>query len=258
MKKRFSGITLVDKRGSGSFSFGKCFLLLVVLGITFAVGTAAVYSIPKPIRYRLTLEVEDNGTVHTGSGVIESRWYNQIFMKDLANGTPWTVQTRGEAVTVDLGSRGLLFALLTGVERKARGAVGSHKTYFAPDPQQIMLMQFSPVGQGSMTTEILEDISHRRDVVNMPFADLPMLVRFRDINDPLTIEPVNPNDLAASFGPGVKLRSATIAITDEPVTVGIEEKLGWLKSSKGGYLPHNDASSARFVGILHAGMFELK
>jgi hypothetical protein len=43
---------------------------------------------------------------------------------------------------------------------------------------------------------------------------------------------VDPNDLAASFGPGVTLKTATVEITDDPITKGIEIRLPWLKSSK--------------------------
>jgi hypothetical protein len=69
-------------------------------------------------------------------------------------------------------------------------------------------------------------------------------------------EQVNPDNLAASFGPGVALRGATIAITNDPVTSGIEEKLGWLRSLNGGYLTSKHASSSGLAGMLHAGKFE--
>lgn len=55
--------------------------------------------------------------------------------------------------------------------------------------------------------------------------NLPMLVRFHDINDPKTVERVDPNNLAATFGEGVNLVSTTIEITDEPITTGIEKVL---------------------------------
>lgn len=253
MKKKVTDPSLVHERGPSRFSIGKLLLLLIGLGLIFGVGACFLYSLPKAIRYRLALEVEMNGAVQTGSGVIEERWYNQSYFKDLANGTAWVVHTRGEAVSVDLGSRGILFALLTGPERKSRG---SSKTYFSPDPQQVLLTQFSSVGQGSMTPDLLEQLSRRRDIVKIPVAGLPMLVRFRDINDPTTLEQVNPDDLAASFGPGIKLRGATIAITDEPVTVGIEEKLSWLKSLNGGYLTAKHVPIKGLAGMFYAGMFE--
>jgi hypothetical protein len=59
-----------------------------------------------------------------------------------------------------------------------------------------------------------------------------VLVRFRDPSDPTRVELVDPLDLAASFGPGVILKSAFAEITGDPITQGIEDRLPWLKSSK--------------------------
>ncbi len=53
----------------------KLLLLLIRLGMVFGVGVWFLYSLPKVIRYRLTLEVEMNGVGQTGAGVIEERWY---------------------------------------------------------------------------------------------------------------------------------------------------------------------------------------
>jgi hypothetical protein len=66
----------------------------------------------------------------------------------------------------------------------------------------------------------------------LPFEDLPVLARFRDPNVPSTATIVSPNDLAASFGPGVTLKKATVEITDDPITKGIETRLPWLKSEQ--------------------------
>ena len=62
----------------------------------------------------------------------------------------------------------------------------------------------------------------------MLIGDYPELVRFRDIRDPKTVELVDPNDLAKSFGAGVKLRRIMLTVVDGPVTVGIEQRLPWL------------------------------
>ncbi len=43
---------------------------------------------------------------------------------------------------------------------------------------------------------------------------------------------VDPDDFAASFGEGVSLKRITVQITDDPVTTGIEERLGWLGDLK--------------------------
>ena len=55
-----------------------------------------------------------------------------------------------------------------------------------------------------------------------------MLVTFKDINDPKTVERVDPNNLAEAFGQGVRLARASIEITNEPVTTGIEKRLPWM------------------------------
>ena len=57
---------------------------------------------------------------------------------------------------------------------------------------------------------------------------LPSLVTFRDISDPKTVVRLDPRDLESAFGPGVKLKSATIEITEEPITTGITTRLPWL------------------------------
>ena len=44
----------------------------------------------------------------------------------------------------------------------------------------------------------------------------------------MTAEIVDPDDLAKSFGPGVRLVRVTIEITGEPVTRGIRKVLPWL------------------------------
>jgi hypothetical protein len=231
--------------------FGQVLMLTAGLGCALVLGSCAPST--QTIRYRLTLEVEADGMVRRGSSVIETRWSDQSLLKGLANGMSWVVHTRGEAVIVDLGSRGILFALLTGVETKARG---SNLSYFPEDPQQVLLTPFGAIGQGSITADFLRKLSLRRDVLKVPVSGLPMLVRFRDVHDPMTVEQVDPSDLEASFGPGVKLRGATIAITDDPVTYRIEEKLGWLRSLNGGYLTGKHASGPGLVGMLHAGKFE--
>ena len=58
----------------------------------------------------------------------------------------------------------------------------------------------------------------------------PYFVRFRNIADPKSVEQVDPDDLAKSFGPGVKLKSLTVQMTDEPVTSGIEKRFLWWRN----------------------------
>ena len=72
-----------------------------------------------------------------------------------------------------------------------------------------------------------------RGKTEIPFEKLPMLVRFRDINDPMTVELVEPKNLTKSFGSGVRLAHASLEMTRDPVTSKIDTELMWLEKSAG-------------------------
>jgi hypothetical protein len=70
---------------------------------------------------------------------------------------------------------------------------------------------------GNERPAFLEQIRQVRDV---PRDKYPLLVTFTDIADPKTVTKVDPDNLAATFGPGVALKRITLEITDEKVTEG--------------------------------------
>jgi hypothetical protein len=61
-------------------------------------------------------------------------------------------------------------------------------------------------------------------------ADLPDLVTFADINDPKSVIEVDPNDLQTTLGPNISWNEITLEMTDEPVTMGIVQKLPWIQA----------------------------
>ena len=72
-------------------------------------------------------------------------------------------------------------------------------------------------------------ISNLRETHDIDQKDDPLLVTFADITDPTTVQKVDPENLVATFGPGVSLKRISLEITDEPVTEGrIERVLGLL------------------------------
>ena len=78
--------------------------------------------------------------------------------------------------------------------------------------------------------ERLEQVGRRGAV---PKDRLPRLVTFRDTADPTSVERVDPDDLASTFGPGVRLESVTLEIVDqEPGTRGraCGEMVPWLEA----------------------------
>ena len=171
------------------------------------------------LRYKLALEVETPEGLKTGASVVQLS-VRHITAIDVGGSFPREI--RGEAVAVDLGRRGLLFALLS--------ADGDRKT--SKSAENIAQAALGFKGGNETLLPWIDSAQAAKLKAAVPAEFLPMLVTFRDIADPKTVERVDPNNLAAAFGPGVTLKRATLEITDEPITTGIEKRLGWLE---GGY-----------------------
>ncbi|MGO9388841.1 hypothetical protein [Rhodoblastus sp.] len=177
---------------------------------------------PRRFRYRLTLQIETPEGLRSGSGVLEiAEGYNDGLL-DLLSQTAVVFGTRGEAVIVDLGARGLLFALLNADDARK----GSRTAFDAFSRLHEDLWDPTGIGPGAM-----DRMAKLRGETQIPFEMMPMLVRFGDISDPMTVERVEPNDLEKSFGAGVKFVRASVEITDEEVTRGVEKVLPWLSTA---------------------------
>jgi hypothetical protein len=164
-------------------------------------------------RYRLAAEVERNGESFRGTSVIEvirTKKYDSI------SGT-----SRGEAVVVDIPGAGTLFLLLSGEP----GSVDWPYTM----PHYAFQKQLGSVAM--VDPELLTKLEHMQGTkVVLEPRYYPMLVTFSDLADPASVKRVEPNDFAASFGSGVRLKRITVEITDDPVTTGIEKRLLWLSA----------------------------
>lgn len=228
--------------------------LLAVLGIAI-IGFNIVYP-SVAVRYRLTLNAEVDGKPVSGSSVVQVLYETGF---QFATESAATIRVEGEAVVLDLAERGMLFALLkAGQDERSI-------------PQTIVFRAFNFPG-GALplpASDGIRQLARLSGKVNLPLANLPLLVRFRDLNDPLTVERVDPQNLEAAFGPGVKLTGATLEIVaanswplrvfgflSEPITRGIEAKLGWLRQLKGGYL-HGGSTSRNAPFGLHGGNFKV-
>ena len=89
------------KRTSVAFAFA---IAIAVVVVAYKLAFPSV-----TVRYRLSLEAQVNDELRTGSGVIEVTYSKQ---SGFAAQHELVVDFKGEAVAVDLGSRGILFALL--------------------------------------------------------------------------------------------------------------------------------------------------
>ena len=87
-----------------------------------------------------------------------------------------------------------------------------------------------------------------------------MLVTFGDLSDPTSVAEVDPDDLAATFGEGVRLKRITVQLTDDPVTTGIEKRLAWLDNHRTQHLDgtstvSEDMTTDDLTARLTAGSF---
>lgn len=165
-------------------------------------------------RYKMTVTVETPEGIREGSAVREVRIeeYTPVIV-DIPETSNYRKKVRGEAVAVDLGERGTLFAIMD--------HDGAYRVIFD-------LFRGPP----AYTPEGLE---YFRSIIGteavMPPEKYPQyapLVTFTDVNDPMSVKAVDPGNLGEHFGEGVKLKSITVEMTDAPVTWGIEEVLPWL------------------------------
>ncbi|HNP84198.1 MAG TPA: hypothetical protein PKN47_22255 [Nitrospira sp.] len=177
-------------------------------------------------RYKMTVEVETPEGIKTGSAVRQMG--NELQGSPLSQGGN-PADVRGEAVVVDLGKRGVLFALISS---------DSDLEFYNAFP-----VPGNPVGNGGSTPEGIQyyaNLSVGTQGILNPKAPpgYPQLVTFKDLNDPKSVTLVQEwtyirgqergqnfeltkDHMEELFGPGVKLKSITLEITDEPVTWGI-------------------------------------
>jgi hypothetical protein len=200
---------------------------LGIVGVLI-VGMVVWYGVSYPsvtVRYRLTLEALVDGELKTASGVREV-----TYSKGLAVGGQGalSIAVRGEAIALDLGDRGTLFALVSaGLDGRS-------------GPEWIVLRAFDFDGMPSPVEEGIKQVLRLSGKRELPPDRLPKLVRFRDPSDLRSVEWVNPLNIGDRFGADAKLVRVTLeivptgiwplndyGITGEPLTSGIESKLAW-------------------------------
>jgi hypothetical protein len=192
---------------------GRALILLLVL----AAGGCGSW--PRMARVRFTVEIDDNGRPVSGSAVQEVDCaFNDGLIR--MGAAALSCGVKGEALVVDLGAKGLLFVLLT-ADPGRRHLSGSPWGIFEYANRDL----YDPVG---LTAAAFDRIASQRTAVAVDAAHTPMMVRFRDVNDPTTIELVDPEHLDASFGGRVRFSKATVAITTDAITTGIEKSTPWL------------------------------
>ena len=175
-------------------------------------------------RYRLTVEVDTAEGLKAGSSVIE---VEQRLVRPGSSPANTGVErrVRGEAVAVDLPGGKTLSALLRSdnnvnwasyVMQMLAPHIDSET--FAQQLDNMLLLKGEIV-----LARTFPPVGHLKER-----SAYPMLVTFGAPDDPTSVERVDPDDLAMTFGEGISLGRITVQITDEPVPTGIEKRLEWL------------------------------
>lgn len=165
-------------------------------------------------RQKLTLTVETPEGEKSASSVTAVSWRANKLFRD---GAAFQATYKGEAVVLDLGGGRYLFALLSDSQRP------EYIAQLAPSIfEQRAGLKWGP--------DVFNAVEKSKDRFDVPSSLQPMLVTFANIGDPASVNRVNPSSLGANFGAGYRLKSITLQVTDEAVTLGrVESVLRWLK-----------------------------
>ena len=237
-------------------------LTISLLVLVFGVGAVA-YAMndlkdPQPItyswNYKLTVDIDTPEGVKTGSAVREVR---VIFTPSSGTKSGYhpSKTIKGEAVVIDLGERGKVFA------------VQSVDDYALP------FKAFESTS-GGLTLEGAKFYSTLSGKAELPNKNYPMMVAFKNINDPLSVQllygtkaekkGVQPpyvfqNNFGEYFGTGVKLKNISIEMTDEQPLYTVGKILPWLSKylnkTLDGRRIHTVETENRLANRLGAGSF---
>ena len=167
---------------------------------------------------KMTVTVETPAGEVSGSSVSPVSWQEHAIR--FPDGMGWHYNVTGEAVVVEVTPGRYLFALLKGAETtEYMGSVA---------PASIAGREGRVINP-ELFDEVRDKRGRASGVIAVPEVQYPLMVTFADIADPASVKLVDPDDLAASFGPGVRLKSVTLEVTGEPVTGNtVEPVLDWL------------------------------
>lgn len=195
-------------------------LVLAALGLLL-IGGVIYFSLPTySWHQKMTITVDANGAVYSGSSVVRIRWSKNDPLGSV-NGPGWITTVRGEAPFVEVPGKGVLFALLNPPDRYN----------YATDLALRAFRDVLPNAQAAARLRALQSEPGR----SVPLSRnlYPFFVTFSDLNNPNSVREVDPSNVAGDFGSGVRLISVTLEITKASITKGrIEEVVPWINSDQ--------------------------
>jgi hypothetical protein len=184
----------------------------IVCVLLFGAAVAA-YKIVYPnytYRYRLTVAIEIDGKVHSGSSVIEVTWSGGPEFGDVGRYQP---RIRGQGVFINATPHGAIVATL-GHPWTAGGRGAA------------LWLAARAFGNNS-TNDELPELPRLRGRRDLKPDNMPELLWFSDVANPATARKFTVEEIPALFGPKARLEAAHVEITSDPIVIDIDTKLPW-------------------------------
>lgn len=181
-------------------------------------------------RYRLTLEVDDPSGKTVVAGVLEPYLRHQT---RFISGRSVVPKLRGEAIALKLRDGRLLIALLAGGGRPSSpdAPIRLPREVFAPGSCQERICSW----------EEMKGVSGQRPLSQ---NEIPALAILSDPSNPASARYLAVKDVTSVLGGGSSV-SATIAVTNDPVTRNLRDAIPWID---------NEHELSRFwEAIVHSG-----
>ena len=185
-----------------------------------AVGGAIIaYRVTYPAythRMKVFIEIEDGAEARSGSGVLE---VELKFGLPVGPGLSCTI--RGDAIPIELKS-GPVVAVLHQYYNEylpTGGPAGQTRAGFCT----LALVAYGLGGTPSQ--DALQALASKSGRVGVPHRGIPSFVFFSDPKIPSTAKLVLDEDFPQVLGPGVRLRSVSLQLTNEPITRGVIQKI---------------------------------
>lgn len=201
---------------------------------------------------KLTIEVNTPSGVKTGSSVVHVRREKTPAWLAPVGGGGMGYAISGEATVVEVAPGKYLFALLSGGYADSRQS----NSYHAYLPFKVFFPGESTNSVG--VANALESLRLSREISPKHY---PLLLTFDDVNEPLSVRRVDPEDLEAILGGGITLKRMTLEIVDGEFFEGrVGRVLRWLhqytdKLLDGRTISTVDAEN-RMANSLGAGSFD--
>ena len=175
-------------------------------------------------RFRLTFQVEVDGKLKEGSGVItvydqDNKWVPLTQKR-------WKRTSSGPSPWMDLGKRGMLLA-----------AMRPYRASYEPRPHSVANLSFVAFfggyhGSIGINSQTVQDIHKQTGKRRLKDDQLPEFIWLPNPQDPTSASIVQPEKFSEEIGNDVRFAGAYVEITTERPDNSLYEKLPWLASIK--------------------------